>query len=542
MRRSPPYRQDRRRCDAPHAMSLSSPGWPPDANPRARLGGFDLDVVEGELRQPDGELAVLRRQALLVLLVLGRHAGQVVSKQRLLAEVWPDVVVTEGSLVQAVADIRRCLGSDGPRLVRTVARRGYVLLPDALGDGVRSPPFASPVAPRLSVTLLPFVADGPDPELPWLARALHRDLSTEVSRLMGCVVVEPDPVLRGAGVSVEALPARHVVRGALRRERGRIRLNVSLLDGTTGLQRWADIFFVDHATAAQTLGDFAIQVERALQPELYRACSASLGPEADAPDDADALALRAFALWYGGFTRANVTQAIGLLQRAVALHPDAARAWAGIGFMTYTAYCQGWGPGREEALHSVEAAMNHLERLDREGNYTYQCKAIAMGLRGEWSRLLGHVQDWTQRHRHPSALGVQGAVLLGHGRFDDAIQALQSALGLSPRDPFRSDWEHRLAVCHFAAGRFEQACLWADRADATNGALGWPPVAGAARWRLGQADAARLAAAARPMWHASASVERLDRLLPGAGPSWLTAREELLQGLVACGALPDPAA
>ena len=46
-----------------------------------------------------------------------------------------------------------------------------------------------------------------------------------------------------------------------------------------------------------------------------------------------------------------------LLQRAVQLNPDATRAWSGIGFMTYTAYCQGWGPEREDVQHSVEAAV-----------------------------------------------------------------------------------------------------------------------------------------------------------------------------------------
>ena len=49
-----------------------------------------------------------------------------------MSRVWPDVVVGEGSLVQAIADIRRVLGDTGHRVIRNVARRGYMLVPGEL--------------------------------------------------------------------------------------------------------------------------------------------------------------------------------------------------------------------------------------------------------------------------------------------------------------------------------------------------------------------------------------------------------------------------
>lgn len=539
-------KSDARRDDLP------VPAMAGTASGRIRLGPFVLDLDQGELIGPQGEWVALRRQALHLLVLLGRQAGQVVGKDRLLAEVWAGLVVTEGSLAQAVADIRRCLGPDGHRLLRTAARRGYMLLPDAQEDGpapgvatVPAGPAAPTPTPLLSVALLPFVADGPDPDVPWLARALHGDLTTEVSRLMGCVVAEQDAVARLGPQAVDAVTAaralgvRHVVRGALRREGAGIRLNVSLVDGGSGVQRWADIFVVDHAVATQALGDFAIQVERALQAELYRACAAGLPADRDdAQADAEALALRAFALWYGGFHPDNVVRAIALLRRAVQRDPDAVRAWAGISFMAYTACCQGWGPGPAQAQRDVQAALVQLERLDREGNYTYQCKAIAMGLQGQWARLLDHTRAWTQRHRHPTAFGAHGAALLADGQFDAAAAALEQALRLSPRDPFRADWQHRLAMCHLAAGRLQQACHWSYMADATNGMLGWPPIACAALLRLGQTEEARRLAAAQVHWQAVAGMDRLERLLPGTDARWRQARDALVEDLRACGAWP----
>src|SRR5215208_3689194 len=99
---------------------------------RLRLGEFVLDLMAGELFTAGGELAGLRRQALDVLLALGRRPGEVVGKDELMQLVWPNVVVGEGSLTQAIADIRRVLGDSEHRVIRNVARRGYMLVPDDL--------------------------------------------------------------------------------------------------------------------------------------------------------------------------------------------------------------------------------------------------------------------------------------------------------------------------------------------------------------------------------------------------------------------------
>jgi len=107
----------------------------PDVLPKATLLALDrhsLDLDGGELITADGTRVPLRRQALEVLLVLGRNVGRVVTKDQLLREVWPGVVVGDSSLAQAIADIRRVLQDNQHQLVRTVARRGYLLAPREL--------------------------------------------------------------------------------------------------------------------------------------------------------------------------------------------------------------------------------------------------------------------------------------------------------------------------------------------------------------------------------------------------------------------------
>jgi TolB-like protein/DNA-binding winged helix-turn-helix (wHTH) protein len=311
---------------------------------RLQLGGCVLDLVAGELLTNVGHVVGLRRQALDVLLVLGGRIGQVVSKEELMQRVWPDVVVGEGSLTQAIADIRRTLGDVDHRLVRNVARRGYLLVPDS-GAATRpaseparpaeraaqAPDSATPQAsdtslpapetpprpsawrravpaiaatalvglglvvawiawrpaaapwqtpaelaraplprevPALSIIVLPLTVEGEVQGAEWLADALHGDLTLEVARMHRSLVIARDTAATYKGKAVDPrqvareMGVRHVVRGSLRQEGTTIRLNVALIDGETGMQRWAETFSAERARLGQTVRDFAVEIER----------------------------------------------------------------------------------------------------------------------------------------------------------------------------------------------------------------------------------------------------------------------------------------
>jgi DNA-binding winged helix-turn-helix (wHTH) protein len=60
-----------------------------------------------------------------VLAYLVEHHGELVTKAALMDAVWPHTAVTDNSLAQCIAEIRRALDDESQQLIRTVARRGY---------------------------------------------------------------------------------------------------------------------------------------------------------------------------------------------------------------------------------------------------------------------------------------------------------------------------------------------------------------------------------------------------------------------------------
>lgn len=104
---------------------------------RICFGGFVLNRVRGCLEDGTGSERFLRPKSYRALEVLCERRGRLVSKDDLVREVWPDVFVSDDSLAHCVSDIRRVLGPDGAKLLRTVPRRGYMLLDSGPESPVR---------------------------------------------------------------------------------------------------------------------------------------------------------------------------------------------------------------------------------------------------------------------------------------------------------------------------------------------------------------------------------------------------------------------
>ena len=93
---------------------------------RLRFDRYVLDLHRGCLLLDGSEIA-LRPKTFAVLHYLIENSGRLVSKDELFAAVWPNLAITDDALVQSIGELRRALGDDGPRLIRTVPRRGYRL-------------------------------------------------------------------------------------------------------------------------------------------------------------------------------------------------------------------------------------------------------------------------------------------------------------------------------------------------------------------------------------------------------------------------------
>lgn len=96
-----------------------------------RFADFEFDFERDQLRHGGVPVPLSPKPGSLLRYFLA-NPQRLVSKAELMENLWPDVVVTDDSLVQCVGELRSRLGDQGPKLITTSPRRGYMFEAEVL--------------------------------------------------------------------------------------------------------------------------------------------------------------------------------------------------------------------------------------------------------------------------------------------------------------------------------------------------------------------------------------------------------------------------
>ena len=88
---------------------------------------FTLDLIKRELTAPDGSVITISSRAFDTLLALVERRGSTLTKQELISIVWPNLVVEDNNLNQAISSLRKALGDSksASMFIKTIPGRGY---------------------------------------------------------------------------------------------------------------------------------------------------------------------------------------------------------------------------------------------------------------------------------------------------------------------------------------------------------------------------------------------------------------------------------
>lgn len=242
-----------------------------------RFGAFELDERARELRTGTTRIR-LQDQPFEILRLLLRRPGEVVTREELRRQLWPDgtYVDFEHSLNAAVKRLRAALGddADNPRFVETLPRRGYRFV--AAASGTDAPHSAiQPRTPRVRLAVLPFSNLG-DERHEYFGDGLHEELISQLGGLcrgrLGVLARWSSVVFKGTPLRArdvgEALRADYLLEGSVRHEDDRVRVTARLIETTDETQLWAEMYdrHLTHSLTVQS--DVAAQIARALAAEL----------------------------------------------------------------------------------------------------------------------------------------------------------------------------------------------------------------------------------------------------------------------------------
>jgi len=409
---------------------------------RFRFGPFVVERPAYRVLR-EGQSVTLSPKLVDLLLYFVSRPSVLVTKDELLAAIWPDVIVTENALTQAISDLRQALGDEpaAPTYIQTVARRGYRFIApvEALPALDADPRAHAEAAPSgdlgmvRSVAVLDFANLGADPELAWLATGIPETVTNDLTAFRVLRVVDRvrigEAVRRTDGSMTAVardLDVHLVVVGSFQRAGERVRITARLVDVPTG------------ATVAEAKVDGRLEEIFDLQDRIVRQFSAALGVETahgqstrmGVRETSNLDAFRAASearVKLDSLDPAQVASAAEGFEHAVRLDPRYAMAYAGLANAHYLLY------EATRARNEPDAA-----RLATAIGHARQCVDLDDALAE------GHA--------------TLAFLLVSAGKFTEAVAAGRRAVSLEPHD-----WCHLFRLGHAAWG--------SERLDALKRAL-----------------------------------------------------------------------
>jgi TolB-like protein len=370
---------------------------------------------------------------------------------------------------------------------------------------IASPPGQAtlPSVPAQSIVVLPFTAS--DPQQEYFAEGITEDLTTDLSRIPGSLVIAPSTASTYKGKPTDVrqigreLLVRYAVQGNVRRVADAVRINAQLVDTANASQLWADRFNGELAMLAKVQDQITQRIAGALHVVLIDAESQRALRERPSNPEVISLTMRGSALLNRQASRESTERARELFEAALRLNPEHLPALNGLAQTMLVQWQSTWYP------RSSDEHMEELERVMKKALAVKPDDAIAVYHRGYvLKRLHKDLPQALAAFERAIALDPNLAVAHNYvgqikvflGRAEEAAKHTLKAIQLSPRDPQLALWYYQMALTYIHQQRYDEAVEWGRRSVEVNPNLRFPyRILAAALGLSGQIDEAKLVAA-----------------------------------------------
>jgi TolB-like protein/DNA-binding winged helix-turn-helix (wHTH) protein/tetratricopeptide (TPR) repeat protein len=442
----------------------------------ARSGGTGttyIDWQHGTVGPGPDQTVALRPQSLAVLRILHENAGQTVTKESLMASVWPDVAVTDDSIVQCIAEIRRALGDVDRTIVKTLPKRGYLYEPPPASPTDEPTPtrsftyksmgVAAAIAAAASlaafvyldhpapksvvlpaIAVLPFDNLGADPKGDKFADMMTEDVITDLSHSKDFAVIARNSteVYKGKPIDARAvghdLSVQYVLEGSVQALPGRVRATAQLISAATNSHIWSERF--------EAQGDDVFAVEASI---TNRIATSILSHDAVAANSERSLIRRkppsqwsAYDAYQVGLEASHhmspefVPPAEESFAKALAIDPNFARAHLGLAWLNLLKILYGTEPA-ETALPKMLTEAKTAATLDPDDGEAHAALAQAYSLLHDTSKMESETtRALTLAPNNADILVLTSSLLVQSGKSDLALTNINTALNLNPNYPY----------------------------------------------------------------------------------------------------------
>lgn len=452
---------------------------------RFRFENYLIDSELRELRRDETALA-LEPQVFDLLIFLIAQRDRVVSKDDLVSEIWQGRIVSDATLSSRVSAARKALLDDGKtqRLIRTVSRNGFRFVGEVVEESRSSPvhsgnamPTAShALADRPAIAVLAFENMSDDPDQEYFGDAISEDILTALSKVRWLLVIARNSSFTYKGKAVhlrqvaDELGVRYVLEGSVRKVGGRVRVTAQLNDTETGSHVWAEHFDRELTDVFEIQDEITNAIVVTIEPQIYAA--ESFRARRKPPNSMDAWDLVMRGLWhFWRVTRDDHLAAQAFLQKAIAIDPHCGQALALLATSQMFGVHLGWTELTEVAQEAEQSALAAIQQ-DPDDPWAHTALGSVRFSTGRLEDALWEFKIANNLNPNFCLAQAYYALALSYaGRSQEAFEAVQRAIRLSPLDPSLAIYYGIAAYARFTERKYEEAISLAREATRHRGDL-----------------------------------------------------------------------
>jgi serine/threonine-protein kinase len=320
----------------------------------------------------------------------------------------------------------------------------------------------TPAETQPSIAVLPFANMSGDKENEYFSDGLAEEIINALAHVPGLKVTARTSAFAFRGKEqdirriADALNVRTVLEGSVRRAGNRIRVTAQLINAADGYHLWSQRYDREMEDVFAVQDDIAAAIAGALQGKLVAA------PDRYRPNPAAYEAYLKGRHYLSSHSIGGVERARGHFEEAIALDPNFAQAYCGLGSYFFAKAVMGWTPAHETMPMTRTALAKALD-LD-------PVLPEARGMLGVVAALYEY--DWTEAERQVRmAVAVEPVpveVLYDYARwltfsrrFGTALTQLRKALDQDPLNALLRYW---MGVNLCALGRDDEGLMELTRA------------------------------------------------------------------------------
>jgi class 3 adenylate cyclase/TolB-like protein len=312
------------------------------------------------------------------------------------------------------------------------------------------------------VAVLPLDPLSSDPDQEYFADGLTKDIITELARNKELLVIARHTSFsfRCKGLKVEdiarELDAKYVLEGSVRVVGDDLRLNVQLIQGSTGEYAGAERYDRPTRQIVDVQDDIVQQVSSQILTEIRRSEKALADRRPINDFDAYALTLKSVSLKHK-FMPEGYQTARRYLERAIELDPKLALAHATLGFVNAIDITM--SITEEAATIDLDREIRRLQKaiaMEPAMSMAYQALALAYTIKGDLDNAVRAAERSISRAPNDPEGYLQLAFVQGSlGQFEESIASMQTAFLLNPKYPVW--YQEVLSRSYFGLERYDEA-------------------------------------------------------------------------------------